>query len=382
MVHGAPVDGWSVAALPQALAEQLVTEAKRRSFRDPEHMLSNPARRWAPKVPLAEVAQADLDKAAQLMKALAPSLERQNDISLRAAEFERLGVEDYARVFGHAISARYFRKLFKRTIERDGGAEQWARLELYLDDNPARRIDPLNPMPEIRDAEFPELLLAIASCRNPAQPSSLERANLWALAIQNYNGQVEGGKRPRLAKQALAGFLWQHAPWIAKTPNALRVAFDRKLEKWISADNGAAALTDGRERKKDEQRGQPFEQDSIDAIVWHAAANCGGRISQAVRELAEAERLEPQITRALMCSESKSYVPHRLRQALRADVHNMAIAHQGPRAVDCATPSLSLHYRGIYSMTCVMADDFTLPVYCYVEDGQGGFSAARIRFAG
>ena len=64
---------------------------------------------------------------------------RLKDANLTSAEFEKLGVEDYRRVFGHSISIRHWRRLFRRTLDRDGGAKNWARLEIYLDENPARR---------------------------------------------------------------------------------------------------------------------------------------------------------------------------------------------------------------------------------------------------
>ena len=121
LVNGVAADAWNVAALPAQIREPLAAAVKRRGYRDIEHLLSSPPGQWQPKIPLAEVSLLDLDKAAKLMKALGPSLGRQADLSLSAAEFERLGVEDYKRVFGHGVSTRYFRELFKRTIYREIG---------------------------------------------------------------------------------------------------------------------------------------------------------------------------------------------------------------------------------------------------------------------
>ena len=43
-----------------------------------------------------------------LKQALTPALARLNDLDLTSEEFERLGVEDYRRAFGHAISTRHW----------------------------------------------------------------------------------------------------------------------------------------------------------------------------------------------------------------------------------------------------------------------------------
>src|SRR5205085_2524122 len=94
---------------------------------------------WLSPHPLRQLAGKEIERASLLQCALTSSLTRHGNNGLTNAEFERLGVEDYRLTFGHSISTRHWRRLFKRTLDRDGGAKNWQRLEIYLEESPARR---------------------------------------------------------------------------------------------------------------------------------------------------------------------------------------------------------------------------------------------------
>jgi hypothetical protein len=51
--------------------------------------------------------------------------------------------------------------------------------------------------------------------------------------------------------------------------------------------------------------------------------------------------------------------------------------HQGPRAFDSIMGHVDRSYEGIASLKCMSADDFTMPVYYYVPDGNGWFNLTR-----
>ena len=124
-----------------------------------EALLASPPPIWRPRYPLSELTEEAIERASMLQRALAPALARLNDVDLTTAEFERLGVEDYRRTFGHSVSTRHWRRLLRRTLDRDGGAENWGRLEIYLDKSPARR-------PEFRKRQFLYAGQLSSLCRN------------------------------------------------------------------------------------------------------------------------------------------------------------------------------------------------------------------------
>ena len=390
MVRGQQAAGWPISALPEQWRSRLDDAATARQYRNAEAMLNAPpAPPWQPEivrdgkrevVSLAELHPDCIAAAVKLQKALAPSLARNEDLSLSEAEFETRGVEDYARVFGHRrrITARYFRELYRRTLARDAGAENWGRVEIYLSNQLRRKADALPAFSAATGEEFRELHDVLATFANPAGPSSAEESLLWLRAFELFEYIAADGTAPKRLRKRLLAFLWKHAPWLAASPNALRVTFDRKLKRWREQEKSPAALADKREAKRGEAKAPAFDPKSIDALTWHTVANCGGRISQGVREMVQAGTLSPEISdRYLQQPASKSYVPARLRESIRADVKALSALHRGPRATEKMLASLDLDYEGVHSLDAIQADDFTMPVYFAVPDGRGWWTLTR-----
>lgn len=395
MVSGQATRAWSVASLPTALQIQLQERAAKSRFRTIEQLLSAPPKEaWTPRdknknpIPLSSLHRDCIDDAARLQRAFAPALARLNDASISAAEHEARGCEEYAREFGHVISRRYWRHLFSRTVERDAGAENWSRLEIYLPDQLKRKAPAVVAFSAASGEDFRELHELMLSFKNPVEPTRQEKALLWLRTFELFEALTDETQQPCYVKSApvpaktvrlrLLKFLWKHAPWLAVSANALRTSFDRKLANWRAKERSADALSDGREKKRGVPRAEPYDRESLDRVTWYAVANCGGRISQAVRELIEADQLDSQITAAfLRAPANKSYVPTRLREAVRYDVAALMPEHQGRRAADKMIPPLDLTYEGVHSMQCLQADDFTMPVYFYAADGNGWFRLTR-----
>src|SRR6266849_4515421 len=173
IVYGNEARAWSKDTLPQNIVTALEDVAARRKTSIDE-LLTLPPPFWRPPHPLSELCKEAIERASLLQRALAAALARMNDVDLTSADFERLGVEDYRKTFGHRISTRHWRRLLKRTLDRDGGAENWSRLEIYLDDSPARK-------PELRKRglytpiALRPLQELISSLENPAAPTEMER---------------------------------------------------------------------------------------------------------------------------------------------------------------------------------------------------------------
>jgi hypothetical protein len=259
-------------------------------------------------------------------------LSLQNDLSRSSAELEQIGLADYRREFGFAITDRSLRALVKRTIERDGGAENFARLELYLDERPARKA-PLPSKPRAGDeVEFGELRGELAAFKQPTAPTDSEIHFLWIRVFEIYDARVADGKPPKRTQRALVRFLFAVMPALAKHEAALRKTFKRKLARWQESDRNIESLADKRADNSGFHRAPEFCAEDRDAIIAHAVLNCDGRVSQAWRELAQRNALNEGLQSYYLSNPaSKSYCPTRIREAVKYEVGMMEDIHHGPR---------------------------------------------------
>ncbi len=215
VVNGALAGAWTISALPIQVQEQLTREAQRLGYRNSEHLLSAPAGRWEPLIPLGEVAQHCLDKAAKLQRALARSLALQDDPASLPKDRERAGLEDYRRHCGGEIKPRHLRRLIKRTLDRDGGAGQLSRLELYLDERPARKAAAKPTISLAVQSEFRELQEVVATLGILPGPRT-RRRNIFGCGQWSCSRKRQSSGRPTGGSSARwSTFLARNAPFLA-----------------------------------------------------------------------------------------------------------------------------------------------------------------------
>lgn len=326
----------------------------------PSDALANQVEQWAPAVPIAELHEDCQKAAAKLQRAQKVPLERRNDVTLSAAEFEQLGIAAYAVEFGHRISARHFRRLLKRTLWRDRGAQNWSRIEIYLPDRLRRSrgaviaaiLDPSEIMQGMDET----------GALKPGQEAAFWRRVCLAFHSRATTAELERPLRPQLFEE-----LTTIAPWLAsRSRDALRVQFNRRYTNWLDGQD----LVDGRHNRKGRTSGKPLDEKSVDKAAWHALRNCGGRISQAVRELSDDDSLDPIFLELIKSPRrSKSEFNRRVRQAVRNKVAIAAPFFKDRRTMSDTVPPLDLTYDAVTSMMCVQADDFTMPVHFWVAVG-------------
>lgn len=369
---GNVAQAWSLESLPARMRGELKAIAKAGRYRDEIHLLSAPSQPWKPAVPLSEVARPSLDKAAKLQRALAQILALQTDLSRTSAELEQIGLEDYRREFGYAITDRALRGLVKRTLERDGGAENFARLELYLDERPARKAPlPSKPLPG-DEVEFRELRDVIATFKLPTEPSAAELSYLWLRAFEIYEAKLESGGKSKRVQRALVRFLFAVMPALAKHEAALRKTFKRKLARWQDSERRVEALADQRAENSGFHRAPELNTEDRDALIAHAVLNCDGRVSQAWRELCQRNALsEPLLNYYLSNPASKSYCPTRIREAVQHEIAMMDDIHHGPRQDKLNGAHLLRDWSAVAPMDFITGDDVTLEVYVRDRDKLG-----------
>jgi len=376
--HGNETGVWTFDVLPARIQQTIADLAFKTGLAIADY-LNGFARPWPPALPLAQIDESCIQEAEKLRAALLPAIPRMDAIQFTPADRLRLGLEDYQRAFGHKICERHWQRLLDRTLWRDAGAGDFRRLELYL---PARlKARPAAQRLTPNEHQFKPLLEIIQACTDPARPTNQERAAIWQEAFEIYTAGAQTRREQKQLRRALVKFLYRHSPARASNEHALRVSFDRKLERWQKAEKSVAVLLDGRELKRGVPVAPPVAQEDIDRLTFHAAQNCGGRVAQAVREFSErggrsglSQQTIDLITRP---HARKSHVNRRLASQLSGEVRGLMPYFLGKKAKDDALAHVDRDYSKLASMEIVSADDFTFPVYFYVPDGAGWFTLTR-----
>jgi hypothetical protein len=377
VIRGNATSVWRVASLPASIQEALQQISQQRGCRTVEDLLGAPDP-WQPEIAWNEVCPEQQSEALKLQRALLPVLERRDSALLSDIELAEIGLRNYCREFGRAIKPENWRYLFNRTLERDRGCEHFHRPELFLPGNLRRAVPAAGHAAGA--GEFESLNLCIGTFADAQHPTATEIDGLWIEAVEVFQASAERGRTAK-AKRRLLDFLWQRAPFLAKSPHALRVNLDRKIKAWRESEGDELALLDGRTLKRGEQRAPEIPQPDVNRLAWHAAHNCGGRTAQAVRELGRLGERSGLTSETLALINQphvgKSHVNRRLFSAVHRDSKLIAPYLLGKKAIDDSTPSLRRDYSRLRSMHVVTADDFTMPVYCFVPDGHGWWILTR-----
>jgi len=159
-VRGLKANAWRYDQFPAELRAKGDRIAAAKGQRSGEQLLSRPKVEWQPAIPLPELHGDCIDFAVKLQRALAPMLETRNDGNISQQERAAAGIKNYAREFEHAISEKHWWNLYDRTINRDAGAGNWTRLEIYLPNNLKRKESTARRASAA--AQFPELQEMIA----------------------------------------------------------------------------------------------------------------------------------------------------------------------------------------------------------------------------
>jgi len=230
LAHGNLADAWILAALPIALQTALDAAAAQRGVRNPLALLSEPPAPWQPRLPIAQAGQDPINRAAMLRTVLEPFLRGKDSRNQTSAEFEAAGVSAYAHVFGHPISGRWFRALFKRTLDRDNGAADFHRLEIYLDDNIAAALR--SPRPAGKKYDHSALAYRLAF-QDAAKPTLTERQNAMEYSFRHFEEMAADAPPERAEiKQSILRFLYESAPGLARTVKALKRNWNRLYARW------------------------------------------------------------------------------------------------------------------------------------------------------
>lgn len=377
VVRGNLTAQFSLQSLPAALLKELEAARLKRGLETVAALFSEVAP-WQPEFPWNEVCNEQQTEALKLQRALLPVLERHRSPILDGSELVEIGLRNYQLEFGREISPERWRYLFNRTLERARGSDQFLRAELFLPGNLKRAasIAPRQTLEQIPE-DFRRLHALILNFADPANPSPDEKSLLWKRAFEHLQPLMAERRKFKRTRLRLLKFLYRSAPWLAASPNALRVALDRALKAGQENDGQAEAFADGRCERRGVPVLPPYDPQQVALIKYTAAELTGERRAEAARELNAAGAItDPRIKHALDNASSKSYLPASLRAEMK-DVPALRVCALGDRATKKMVPPGKLKYDGIFSLTCMTGDDHTPDCYVAVPNSEGWFDVMR-----
>jgi hypothetical protein len=363
--NGQKAHGWRWDQLPEDIRAELLRITAARHFRDVGDLLTLPPEPWQPidkdGTPLkaVEISQESYTNALTLKRALKPTMERSGTCGT-IADIEAQGLADYRKAFGYSISSRHWRTLVDRILERDRGAEDWERDELYL----PKKIKRKGKNTRRREIELPILKAALKELNGKGKLTTGQKDRVWLKACDQASDLIDEQDVPeREAKSAvlMALDVWGYFGG----GESLRRSLNRKWDTYVT--NRGKPLRDGRRLRYAKIESPLTDEDH--EILLARSLECGGRVTQAFREAREDGELSPQVmTRFTQNPSSKYYLPNSVRREIRPEVDRLMDIHHGPRQHQLNGAHFSRNYNGMFAGDSFTADDCTCPVYYWEPD--------------
>jgi hypothetical protein len=344
---------------------------------------------WQPCVSFHDAGPDAQEDAVKLKAVLADFMAIKDTDRRTQAEFEAAGVAAYKKIFGHAVSGRWFRYLYKRTIDREhAGCGGFDRLELYLHDNISPQPKPRRP--EEKQFCHAELAADVKSIldrpgrnrkENPARLTKDQRQCIWVAAWRHLNILAPGNDADReAAKRSIRRHIFATVPHLAGSHEALRRNFNRKCFE-LAKTGKPSSIADQRGFCSGWYRGPEITAEAHKVIVAYAVLACGGRAAQAWRHYAHGiipgiapdAALVDYWTSDAAC---KSYVPRRILEDVKYDIAALETLHHGIYQYE-QTAHLKLDDSSIHAGDWWSSDDCTLPVYFWIYGGKRGYTLMR-----
>ena len=370
IINGKSAQAWALNELPKKLQDDLEQTSINRGFKTVERLIQNPPQIWEPSIDgtptkLSDIVDHCIHDAAKLQKALLPSLTQIINSYPSRTEIEDSGLRDYRTVFKKTISVRHWWRLVNRTLNRDKGANDFTRLDIYLSRNLARKIKRI-PSHSSTSLSLNNLQRALVAVENPSSPTSKEVNFVWDQAFFEFKCYLDSGEKKAKCKRAIIKTLDSSGVKIADSYNALKRNFNRKFEKWNAGECKPSAILDKRKLSAGERKFILPEEDRRTLLARTVERGC--RLSQAWRYcLNEGELTSETTLRYISNPYSKSYVPRCVRDQIKYDAKMLKDLHHGPRQNKLNGAYISPDHSDTHAGDWYQADDVTLNHYYYEE---------------
>lgn len=356
--QGGEARAWPLAVLPPQWCRAMAATAQRQCFRDAEHLLSAAPQPWLPcdrtgrVVPLAEVSDYYLTRAKEMRAALLPALAAQH-------ELDRAALIALACRHGYAKSEKQLFRDLERVTTRDRGAEDWTRLELYLEESSFRHPRPqATPSHDAARYTHHELAEIVGALENKTEPTPDDRAWLLHEAFNRYEIlSTAQADDKRTIKATLIDYLHATVPALSLSRQALRGLFNRKLAQWINGGRTIDALRDSRQLASGNFRRPDFTAD--EAKIRDQAILLGGDEAKAYNLLRERGTLSVDFC-AYYAHNPRllgSGIPKTVRDNITGPVESVLPLLRGPKTARMAGPFIKRDWSAVKAGDWLCADD-------------------------
>lgn len=366
-----PTKLWLISALPQDLQQELAALAGKLGFRDAGAMLRCGETVWQPEVPWSELDDHCKEDASRWQAALEAPIRQRHKLS--PGDLAELGRREYRLSFGREIGAEHWGRVFKRALERDGGRENWSRVEIYLGEQLARRRDDGGPDDARFMAMHEPLRERLQEAEDKGNPTSRGRAYVWHHALAHYEGLLAAHQDPGdrdAIKRTLAAFLLQEVPALAAHSEAMRRTFNRMHARWVAGGSTMEAVADKRPAASGQRR-PDFAKPLLKIAA--VAVQHDGNVSLAHRMLRQRGELPEDFEQryAFDARQDKSAVPKAVREAVTPIVNAMQAIHRGPHQARAAGPYIARDWNDTAPGDWFEADDVTWNHYFWFVNDEG-----------
>lgn len=377
---------WCFTDMPLNWQMDITRRAVKRGFENGEQFLrALPAAPWKAPVSWDRVPAKEREKAVRLQKAMARALALRADPAISASAVESAGLDDFKAVFGYPISARHWRRLLSRTVERDGTEENWQRLDIYLDDRAFVAMKAGGKVSQ-NDYQHQALCEVFSQVQDRLHPTAEDRQFLWDAIFRHYECLTEdlpdtsnGNRRRRIVKASIVHYVWQAFPagTICATEKSLQNRFNEKLVLWRDSGRSQAALRDHRPIKSGNFAKARFEEDL--AKIRNLAIQLDGNESLAHRMLRERGELSPAFCETYPYNPrlGKSALHGSIRNAISSDVEMCLPLRRGPWQARMRGPYIPRDWSDVKPGDWFCADDVTWNHYFRVMTPSGQWDVLR-----
>jgi len=391
---------WAFADLPMDWQLEITRRGVKRGFANGEEFLAAAREPWKCPVAWPDIPRKRRDKAVQLQKALARPLAMLADQNTTAGQVEEIGLADFVAEFSYRISARHWRRLLQRTLDRDRGDENWQRLEIYLDDR-ALSV----PVPALArelsagETAHQDLDWVISKLENRQSPTEKDREFFWRHVAIHYDELTVhladsplGKSERRSIRASLASYLLNAFPpgTLCATAKSLR---NRLSENLSRGKPGRRVPGDFKCRRDNCGRKAKRLCEDCRKKLKGLAVDLDKDISQAWRRLhfgkQPAERFCDRCLSLWKFNvrSNKSYVPQSVREDVMPGVHIAWVQRRGAKYARLISPSIKRDWSdtgpGAYSVMDDMTPDHAvfgsveLPL-AYNDQPSGGQVVGRM----
>ncbi|MEO5804100.1 MAG: hypothetical protein ABIR24_11285, partial [Verrucomicrobiota bacterium] len=312
---------WHFESLTEIIRKGLLTAYPRRGFRSVYDLLNAVPAVWPCPLPISAVQSTFVDRAYKLRDALTLPLQRQHLIS--SGELTQLGLKEFQKAFGYSIGGKQWRRLFDRTVSRDGGCENFLRVEIFLDSAAFQRS---RPTPAVAAKLHLHRCLdeIISNLENKSAPTLADREWIFTEAFRHFEkllSENEDRREQKHIKKSLVKYLFCTVPRISKTEFAMRRAFEINLQKWRVKGQPSTGWLDMRPLKSGNFRTPDFAEDK--KKIGDLSISLGGNESLAYRKLRRAGKLSQGFIEHFHYDvrRAKSYVPKSIREEITPRVN-------------------------------------------------------------